>query len=97
MRRAVPLALLVNELIHEICADYSGEERRMIHVALLNNAETAHRFELRVDAGDSERLASLEPQALPESGIPALMVNQLGGAAQVWKSTTAHRYVVRFS
>ena len=97
MRRAVPLALLVNELIQEICAGDAGTEGLKIHVALLNNAETGHRFELHVDAGDRDSLASQESQSLPESGIPALMVNQLGGAAQMWKSATARRYVVRFS
>lgn len=94
MRRAVPLALLINEIINEICVNkviFDGVGSLRIRLA---HTEQGHR--LTLEAGRIGKLTDTPGTPLAPSSILTLMVEQLHGSAVLYESGGARRYYVLF-
>ncbi len=94
MRRAVPLALLINEIITEVCANKIVLDGTRSLYIRLERTEQSHR--LTVEAGHIGRLTDTPGAPIATSSILTLMVEQLHGSAVLYESGRARRYYVLF-
>ena len=98
MRRAVPVALLVNELVQDLGRAYPEFDSRLLHVSL---AEVDDGFCLSLgvdDAGDAaEDGGAAAAVPLETDRIPYLLADQLGGSGEYRDTAAGRSYTIRFS
>ncbi|MCG8479714.1 MAG: hypothetical protein MI724_11500, partial [Spirochaetales bacterium] len=94
MRRAVPLALLINEIINEICTHKVISDGKGSLCIRLERTQQGHR--LTLEAGQIGGLTDTPGTPLAPSSILTLMVEQLHGSAVLYEGGQARRYYVLF-
>jgi len=95
MRRAVPLALLVNEIVTQICRRRDGGGRNVLGIRLIcADGESL----LTIGVGDIEPGNDDDHQIPVEpDSIAGILIDQLGGSGYQARRGAGLRYTVRFS
>ena len=107
MRRAVPLTLMVNEIVHSLCksADATpstlsvmlqpGEPSSDASRPERRGGDTAMTLQIGTDRGDDP--ATQYDRALDGTTILALLIQQVGGSARVRVGPTSRIYIIGFA
>jgi hypothetical protein len=97
MRRVVPLALLVNELVQHLSAEEPEQPYTTLRVSIEPVGEAVR---LIIAAGTDNALGAIQGRGcdpLDEESLTGLMVAQLGGTGCVRVGPGAREYVVEFA